>query len=99
MAHSVMSDFALNHVISKIGGVRDAVHDEGKKIGHKAEARLAQHHDTGAAHIDVDRHLVDTLVSLVDNAALSIEFGHIHNVSGKPVAGLYVLTGASGMLD
>lgn len=66
----------MNKKISHLPGVRGAVYDHGKQIGMIAEARLAPHRKTGAAHIQVSRGTVDTFVSLVDEAALSIEFGH-----------------------
>ena len=52
----------------------------------------------------------DSLVALVDEPhtrsdgsrsegnAMAIEFGHKHNYTGKPVQGLYILYGASGLI-
>lgn len=72
----LMNEKQLNKKISHMPGVRGAVYDVGKEIGQIAEGRLAPHRKTGAAHIEVSRGTVDTFVSLVDEAALSIEFGH-----------------------
>jgi hypothetical protein len=72
----LMNEKQLNKKISHLPGVRGAVYDVGREIGQIAEGRLAPHRKTGAAHIEVSRGSVDTFVSLVDEAALSIEFGH-----------------------
>lgn len=72
----LMNEKQLNKKISHLPGVRGAVYDVGREIGQIAEGRLAPHRKTGAAHIQVSRGTVDTFVSLVDEAALSIEFGH-----------------------
>jgi|SRR5690242_1769841 len=72
----LMNEKQLNKKISHMPGVRGAVYDVGKEIGQIAEGRLAPHRKTGAARIEVSRGTVDTFVSLVDEAALSIEFGH-----------------------
>jgi thymidylate synthase (FAD) len=47
------------------------------------------------AQIEIRRYRVDTLVSLVDEAALSIEYGHFHNKTGRWVEGLYIITRAT----
>lgn len=80
-------------------GVRAAVTDEAIKIGTRATLRLAAHRDTGHAEIEVSKGTkgVDSFVSLVDDAAMSIEFGHRHNRSGEFVRGLYIITGAAGL--
>jgi len=72
----LMPEKQLNKKISHLPGVRGAVYSVGQEIGLIANARLAPHRKTGAAHIEVSRGTVDTFVSLVDEAALSIEFGH-----------------------
>lgn len=66
----------MNHKISHIKGVKRAVRRTGNEIGSVASARLAGHRDTGAAKIEVSMGDTDAIVSLVDEAALSIEFGH-----------------------
>lgn len=92
---------AMNYVVSGIDEVKDAVDSEAREIGRRAEARLASHRETGNAHIDVNTRGKDALVSLVDRAALSIEFGHYvvnqHGPTGKYVPGLYIVTGAAGL--
>ncbi|GAB3912689.1 DUF5403 family protein [Kibdelosporangium lantanae] len=86
---------AINDIVAHLDGVVDAVHHRGTLIGALADTLLEMHRDTGHAEIDVTRHRVDTLVSLVDDAALSIEFGHFHNKTGRYVHGLYIITRAS----
>lgn len=82
---------AMNYVVSGINEVKDAVDSEARKIGRRAEARLSSHRETGNAHIDVNTRGKDALVSLVDRAALSIEFGHYvvnrHGSTGMLKAG------------
>ena len=92
---------AMNYVVSGIDEVKDAVDSEAREIGRRAEARLASHRETGNARIEVDTSGKDALVSLVDRAALSIEFGHYvvnqYGPTGKHVPGLYIVTGAAGL--
>lgn len=66
----------MNKKISHLPGVKGAVREEGKIIADIASARLAPHRKTGAARIEMSHGITDTYVSLVDEAALSIEFGH-----------------------
>lgn len=86
---------AINDIVAHLGGVIDAVHHRGTLIAATADMLLEMHRDTGDASIDIERHKVDTLVSLVDEAALSIEFGHFHNFTGRYVHGLYIITRAT----
>lgn len=72
----LLPERAFNKKISHLPGVKSSVRGEAKIIGEIASARLAPHRKTGAAHIDVSHGTVDAYVSLVDEAALSIEFGH-----------------------
>lgn len=72
----LISQQKMNKKISHLPGVRASVYDVAKEIGMIAEGRLAPHRKTGAAHIEVSRGTVDAFASLVDEAALSIEFGH-----------------------
>lgn len=66
----------MNKKVSHLPGVRKSTYDHAKEIARIAEARLAPHRKTGAAKIEVSRGTVDAFASLVDEAALSIEFGH-----------------------
>lgn len=91
----LLNDKQMNKKISHLPGVRTAVYDQGKEIGTIAEGRLAPHRKTGSAHIEVSRGSTDTIVSLVDRAALSIEFGHYvgsveHGVARHFVRGLHL---------
>lgn len=91
---------SMNTKVSHLEGVIGAVYKEALEIAGRAEANLATHRylkDTSKAEIEVDRGDVDTLVSLVDPGAKSIEFGHRHWRSKKPVRGLYIVTGAAGL--
>jgi hypothetical protein len=76
MAIQLLSDKVMNKKISHLPGVKASVRAEGKVIAGIASARLAPHRKTGQAHIEVSHGATDTYVSLVDPAALSIEFGH-----------------------
>lgn len=104
MAVRLKSNRAINKIVSHEVGVRDAVHQEAVSIAGRAERNLAPHHKTGRAHIEVGQGKVDSFVSLVDPAAISIEFGHFMD-NGEIeaeityVPGLYVLTRAAGLAD
>lgn len=96
----LIGDKAMNTIISHQDGVRDAVHDEAEEMGNKAEVLLAGHRRTGAASIEVEQGAVDSYVTLDDEAAMHIEFGHWYtNGYGEPqyVPGLYIITRASGL--
>lgn len=86
---------SINDIVAHLNGVTDAVHHTATQIGIQAEAKLELHRDTGRAEIVVSRGDVDSFVSLVDEAAAAIEFGHWHNKSGRWVDGLYIIRGAA----
>lgn len=92
----------VDAAIAHMPGVVAAVHAEAVKIAERAKADLASHRDTGAAHIVVDREDIDTLVSLVDEAAISIEYGREAGTdrSGRKqgaMQGLHILGRAAGL--
>jgi hypothetical protein len=99
----VINKHDLSKILSKDAKVQKAVKSQAQKIYRRASSYLALHRDTGAASIELSRirnekygH-IDWFVSLVDEAALSIEFGHyLITDSGKlkRVPGLYILTQA-----
>jgi hypothetical protein len=102
----LISDEAMNHVISKLEVVNMAVWEETEKIGARARGNLAGHRETGEARIEVTfEGGTDGLVSLVDVAAESIEWGHWFTGFGwanpafpRFVAGLYIITRAAGLI-
>jgi uncharacterized protein DUF5403 len=83
-----------DEIAAHLAGVRDAVHDAAEGIAGRARATLAEHRDTGAATIEVTRGRTDAHVALVDEAALSIEYGHTAPDS-TVVRGLRVLRDAA----
>lgn len=89
---------AMNHRISHLEGVKSSIRATAQQIGGKAEARLASHRYEGHAEISITYGDTDAFVNLDDEAALSIEFGHIHNWTGKYTPGLYIITGAAGLI-
>lgn len=92
----------MNKMLSKDLKVQAAVEKAAKKMFRRATSYLNMHRDTGAAKIELERRRnlkyghIDWFVSLVDEAALSIEFGHyIRTTNGyKRVNGLYIVTQA-----
>ncbi len=68
----------MNHIVSHVPGVKRSVKKQADKMGRVATKRLNTEakHRTGDAQIVVSQVDVDAFVSLVDPAALSIEFGH-----------------------
>ena len=95
---SVIGPVAMNTVVSNLDGVVAAVAKEDDGIGRIAQERLNDHRDTGDAQIEVTRGDVDSFVSLVDKNCLSIEFGHYTPNKKKYVAGLYIVSGAAGLV-
>lgn len=111
MARLYYSRSGLNKVISHMDGVRDAVHDEAKDIGRKAESNLAAarastrwHKIYGPDHltrITVTQGTVDSYANLEAPGPEAIEFGHapsgvFEGTDTRAPAGLYILTGAAG---
>ena len=83
---------------SKSSGVKDAVHARAEILATRARGLLAQHRETGASKIEVTKGRVDSFVSLVDPAAMSIEFGrHAHPDGRDAMQGLYILHRTIGM--
>lgn len=92
----------MSRVVSHHVDVKAAIENKTAEVGAKAEIRLGMHHDSGDASIDVDMGDVDGFVSLVDDAAMSIEFGHMvkgkyERAKPKYVPGLYIISGAAGL--
>jgi uncharacterized protein DUF5403 len=83
-------------IVAHLPGVPAAVRDAADEIATRARSALAQHRDSGDAGIEVARGATDSHVSLVDEAALSIEYGHV-TPDGTPVRGLRVLRDAAGL--
>ncbi|WP_413800094.1 DUF5403 family protein [Streptomyces iranensis] len=85
---------------SRLPGVKAAVRARANSIAARARSDLAQHRAEGTARIEVTRGRTDMVVSLVDVAALSIEYGRdaYTNRNGQrvgPMQGLYVITRAA----
>lgn len=70
---TVRTDPAFNRRLAK--QVRPVTRATAEAIGGRARTALAGHRRTGSAKIEVKHGPVDSLVSLVDPAVLSIEFG------------------------
>lgn len=78
---------AMNYVVSHLEGVKDAVYDEAKAGGRRAEANLAAERASTRwsritpkgyypASIEVTRGDVDSFFSLEAPNAMALEFGH-----------------------
>lgn len=100
---------AINRLVSGLPEVQQAVHDAAKSIERKASDILAAHRDEGHAKIELSRvpgryRKRDYQVSLVDDAAVSIEYGHWYDSGDiddpviKYVPGLYIIHRAAGLL-
>lgn len=88
--------------IARLKGVRGAVRDRAQILAARARGLLAQHRATGTAKIQVSSGRVDSFVSLVDPAAISIEWGREAGVSrtGRRYAaqpGLYIMHRTIGL--
>jgi hypothetical protein len=95
---SVRGQKAMNQIIKNEPGVVAAVALTADKIAVEADRRLEMHRYEGEAKVTVSHGKTDSFVNLDDPAALSIEFGHIHNITGRYVHGLYIVTGAAGII-
>jgi hypothetical protein len=92
----------VNAYIAHLDGVVGSVQAHGAVIAGKAKANLAAHRDTGAAYIDMDREDTDAIISLVDEAAITIEYGREEGIdrTGRPkgaMQGLHILGRAAGI--
>jgi len=91
-----------NATVARLKGVKMAVRDRAQILAARARTLLAQHRETGTATIRVTRGKVDSFVSLVDPAAISIEYGRAAGVSasGRRYAaqeGLYIMHRTIGL--
>lgn len=97
---SLISERSINRIVARqCGGATKAKADE---LGGRAEGILAAHRDTGEAKVEVTGGRVDAFVWLVDEAALSIEYGRqaFTTDDGRRVGamqGLYILHRTVGM--
>lgn len=90
---------ALNHAVSHLGQVRSEIQQEANERGGRARAKLSGHRRTGNASVEVEHGAVDSFIILQDEstqAAMSIEYGH--SWRGKHVSGLYIISGAAGLV-
>lgn len=95
----LVSAKAMHNILKDLEPVQEGVRDATEEIGAKARANLAAHRDEGHAQIEVSYGDVDGFVDLVDpDNAVAIEYGHVHNKTGEPVAGLYIITRAAGII-
>lgn len=88
---------SCNDTVAHLPGVVAAVRAVGNQGAAEAEAILAFHFETGASKIEVDYGVTDTVVSLVDEAAVSIEFGRTGALGRGASQGVFALTGAFGI--
>jgi hypothetical protein len=93
-------DPRLGRRVARMPGVKAAVRERGNRIARAARANLREHRAEGTARIEVTRGRTDVVVSLVDVAALSIEYGRdaYTNRRGRrvgPMQGLYIMTRAA----
>lgn len=91
----------ISRILSQDKKVQAAVAKAAQKVFRRASAYLAMNRDTGASSIELERRKnlkyghIDWFVSLVDEAALSIEFGHYKRLANgglRRVPGLYIIT-------
>jgi hypothetical protein len=88
-------NFGLDKLIAHMPGVGEEVRAHADVVGLRAEALFASHDRPGGHTIEVTHGKVDSEISLVGPAPLSVEFGHHSN--GTYVEGLYILTRAADL--
>lgn len=86
---------SCNEIVAHLPGVVAAVAAKAEEGKGRAEAILARHHRTGAAHITVSHGTTDSFVNLVDpgGAAAAIEFGRSGGPRGA-TQGVRAISGA-----
>ena len=87
-----------DEIVAHLPGVIGAVYDEAKERGRMAEAILRAHYVEGASEIEVTRGVTDSWVSLVDDAAVSIEFGRSGARGRGASQGVFAVNGAMGTI-
>lgn len=89
--------FKMEKLIALHATVQKRLDEEVLRAGLRAEAKLAQHRDTGASSIHVERGKVDRWLELEDAHAMSIEFGRQPDENGRDgMEGLRILRDAFG---
>lgn len=88
---------SCNETVAHLPGVVGAVRAAGERGAAGAKAILAAHFETGASKIEVKYGRTDTVVSLVDKAAVSIEFGRTGARGRGASQGVFALTGGFGI--
>lgn len=86
----------VNKLIAHMPEVVAEVRLKADEIGLRAGVLFAEHDRPGGHSIEVTHGRVDSLVSLVGPAPLSVEYGH-RAADGTHVAGLYILTRAADL--
>lgn len=91
----------LDRMVAHMPGVRNEVSAEAQQVATRARALLAAHRHDGDSKIEVRRAGgSDSIVSLVDPAAVSIEYGRgEYTRDGQVIGatrGLYIMTRAAG---
>lgn len=98
----LISDFAMNRVVSHLAEVQRDVHAHTDEVGAVAQARLAGHHRTGEHEVTTTHGDTDGFVNLEGVHPESVEFGHwirgkFATDPPKFAQGLYIITGAADM--
>lgn len=83
MTVEVMKEERLNKLIARMPGVKSRVRAQGEVIYAQASAILAAHRAEYQAELRIYTGRTDTVVELIDPAALSIEFGHYAGPRGQ----------------
>lgn len=87
-----------NSTVAHLPGVIAAVHEAALEGAAAAEGILAAHFETGASKVEVSQGSVDSWVSLVDDHAVSIEFGRTGARGRGSSQGVYAVTGGFGIV-
>lgn len=92
----------VNKVVAEQKGVVAEVREEARGVSNRAKALLNAHRAEGEARITLSHHGQDSVVSLVDKAALSIEYGRSEytrsdGMTVGAMEGLYIMHQAAGL--
>jgi hypothetical protein len=102
MMSTLISQEAMNRVVSHLPDCKEACATKADEVKGVAEGRLAAHRKSGEHQVTITHGDVDSFVNLEGPAAMSVEFGHMvkgkyERSTPKKVAGLYIITGAAGL--
>lgn len=96
MTVRMLPDKEINKILYSLPVVRQEVRGVAEEIKREAQQRLAMHRDRGHAKVVIEQaEKAAFYVEMIDEAAVSIEFGATNVRAGRFVPGLYIIHSAA----